>query len=125
MCDAAWRAVEPYFEERLGALLDAYGEARAQGSGSDRFEEIAAALAQGRVGTLLVEADRRVSGSIDATLGRITRADDAPTGGAADLGLSDVLDDLAEATLLTGGEVIVLEAARMPSRSGAAAVFRY
>jgi len=35
------------------------------------------------------------------------------------------LDDLAEAALRTGAEVIVLEAARMPSTSGAAALFRY
>jgi len=44
---------------------------------------------------------------------------------ATDPGVFDVLDDLAEAALRSGGEVIVLEAARMPSRTGAAAVFRY
>lgn len=38
---------------------------------------------------------------------------------------SDVLDDLAVAALGTGAEVIVLPADRMPSRTGAAAVFRY
>ena len=38
---------------------------------------------------------------------------------------SGVLDDLAEGTLRIGGEVTVLEAARMPSRTGAAAIFRY
>lgn len=35
------------------------------------------------------------------------------------------MDDLAEAVLRTGGEVIVLEADRMPSKTGAAAVFWY
>jgi hypothetical protein len=102
--DAAWKAIEPYFEERLSALLDAYGEARGHGRASDRLEEIAAALAQSRVGTLLLEADRRIPGS------------------AAD---SDALDDLAEAALGTGAEVIVLPASRMPTQTGAAAVFRY
>ena len=102
--DAAWKAVAPYFEERLSALLDAYGEARGHGRASDRPDEIAAALAQGRVGTLLLEADRRIPGS------------------AAD---SDVLDDLAEAALGTGAEVIVLPADRMPANTGAAAAFRY
>ena len=33
--------------------------------------------------------------------------------------------DLAEATLRTGGEVIVLEAGRIRSKAGAAAVFGY
>lgn len=122
--DAAWRVIEPYFEERLSALLEAYGEARAHGRGSDRLEEIAAALAQSRVGTLLVEADRWVPGNVDATLGTVTYAS-APRDAEADLGTSDVLDDLAEAALRTGAEVIVLEAARMPSRAGAAATFRY
>lgn len=95
--DAAWRVIEPYFEERLSAVLDAYGEARGHGRGSDRLEEIAAALEQGRVGTLLVDADQA----------------------------SDRLDELAEAALRTGAEVIVLQADRMPSKTGAAAVFRY
>lgn len=123
--DAAWRALEPYFEERLNALVDAYGEARGHGRGSDRLEEIAAALAQSRVGTLLVEADRRVPGSVDAAMGGVTYVSDTRGDAEADSGSSDVLDDLAEAALRTGGEVIVLEAARMPSKTGAAAVFRY
>ncbi|MGH8303023.1 MAG: hypothetical protein ACRET5_16310 [Steroidobacteraceae bacterium] len=38
---------------------------------------------------------------------------------------SDVLDDLAEAALRTGGEVIVLEPARMPSATDVAATFRH
>ena len=108
--DAAWRVIEPHFEQRLNVLLDAYGEARGHGRGSDRLQEIAAAVTQNRVGTLMVEADRQVPGSA-----------------AADSGAekSDVLDDLAEAVLRTGGEVIALDANRMPSKTGAAAVFRY
>jgi hypothetical protein len=102
--DAAWKAIEPHFEDRLTALLDAYGEARGHGRASDRLDEIAAAVTQGRVGTLLLEADRRIPGS------------------AAD---SDVLDDLAEAALGTSAEVIVLPPDRMPTNTGAAAVFRY
>lgn len=124
--DAAWRAIEPYFDERLDALLDAYGEAQAHGRGSDRLEEIAAALAQRRVSTLMLEADRRIPGALDAAVGAVRYATNARNDAAADLpGTSDVLDDLAEATLRTGGEVIVLPAERMPSKTGAAATFRY
>lgn len=110
--DAAWKAIEPYFEQRLSALLDAYGAARAHGRGSDQLQEIAAAFAEGRVGTLLLEADRRIPASVDGD-------------GGAHPEDSDVLDDLAEAALGTGAEVIVLPAHRMPSKTGAAAVFRY
>lgn len=100
------------------------GSPRAWARLSDRLEEIAAALAQSRVGTLLLEADRRIPGAVDAIQGAIAYASDADAA-ATDPGISDVLDDLAEAALRTGGEVIVLEAARMASGSGAAAVFRY
>src|SRR6185437_204476 len=47
--DAAWRVIEPYLEERLSGLLEAYGEAHGHGRGSDRLDDIAAALAQSRV----------------------------------------------------------------------------
>ena len=123
--DAAWKAIEPYFEERLSALLDAYGEASGHGRGSGSLDEIAAALAQSRVGTLLVEADRQIPGSVDAAQGTIARIDEAQGDGVADPAASDILDDLAEAALRTGAEVIVLQADRMPSKTGAAAVFRY
>jgi hypothetical protein len=125
--DAAWRAIEPYLEERVDRLIDTYGEARAHGRGAGRLEDIAAGVAQSRVGCLLVEADRRIPGSVDAIQGTVTIsiADGWTNGAAADLRVSDVLDDLAEAALRTGAEVIVLEADRMPSTTGAAAVFRY
>lgn len=125
--DAAWRAIEPYHEERVDKLIDTYGEARAHGRGAGRLEDIAAGVAQSRVGCLLVEADRRIAGSVDAIQGTVTIsiADGWTNGAAADLRVSDVLDDLAEAALRTGAEVIVLEADRMPSTTGAAAVFRY
>lgn len=123
--EAAWRAMEPFFEERLSAVLDAFGEARGHGRGSDQLQDIAAALAQSRVSTLLVEADRRIPGSVDPAQGVVAYANDAEGNSAATPADSDVLDDLAEAALRTGAEVIVLEAARIPSRTGAAAVFRY
>jgi len=64
-------------------------------------------LAQSGVSTFLVEADqadRRIPGSIDAVLGTVMYAQDAPGDGAAEPALSDVLDDLAEAALRTGGK---------------------
>ena len=93
-------------------LRAAYGEAHGHGRGADRLEEIAAALAESRVDTLRVEAHRRIPGRRDGARGGSAQS-------------ADVLDDLAGATLRTGGEVIVLEAARMPAKTGAAAVFRY
>ena len=114
---------EPYYEQRLRALLDACGEARGHGRASDRLE-IAAALAQHRVGTLLLASDRRIAGSLDAEQGSITYPEGGRSPRRGDPGSGDVLD-FAEAALRTGSEVIVLEADRMPAESAAAAVFRY
>lgn len=130
MREAAWQAVGPYFEERLRALVEAYGEARGHGHGHgralDQLEETATTLAAGRVGTLLPEANRRIPGSVDAAEGTVLPYLQEPQGsGAASAGAADVLEELAEAAVRTGAEVIVLEADRMPSRSGAAAVFRH
>ena len=77
------------------------------------------------MGTLLVEADRRVPGSYDAAQGAITHVKNPGGEADRDPGVTDVLDDPAEAALRTGGEVIVLEPARMPATTGAAALFRY
>jgi len=37
----------------------------------------------------------------------------------------DMLDDLAEAVLRNGGDVIIVPPARMPSTTGLAAIYRY
>lgn len=39
--------------------------------------------------------------------------------------VGDLLDDLAEAVLRTGGDVVVVPKDQMPSESGLAAILRY
>jgi hypothetical protein len=73
----------------------------------------------GRVGKLLVEADRQIPGQIDVASGRIEFGD------LADPEVDDILDDFAELTLKMGGEVVVVPAERMPSTTGAAATYRF
>jgi hypothetical protein len=121
--EAAWEVLEPFFEARLAKLIATFGEARGHGRGSDRPEEVAEALAQGRVGILLVEADRRIPGRVDAVAGRVTYAD--RTDPPMDPATEDVLDDLAEAVLRTRGEVVVVPAEEMPTRTGVAAIYRF
>jgi len=68
---------------------------------------------------LLIEADRLIPGRIDNTSGEIS---------TDDLGnpeTDDVLDDLGEYVLRAGGEVVIVPAERMPTRTGAAAIFRF
>lgn len=117
--ERAWALLQPYYLERLSGLVDRYGAASAQGQGSNLLDDIAQAAAQGRVATLLVEADRLVPGRFDAASGKVTpgRLDDPQT--------DDLLDDLAEQVLRTGGEVVMVPTGRMPTDTGAAGVFRF
>ena len=68
--------------------------------------------------TLLLEADRIVPGHIDAT-GKVT------VGKLDDPKVDDLLDDLGELVLKSGGTVVMVPAERMPTTTGAAAVFRF
>jgi hypothetical protein len=70
-----------------------------------------------RIASLLGEADRLIPGRLDAASGRIDFAEPSRP---------DVDDLLDETTVLTrGGEVIMISGNRMPTTSGAAAIFRF
>jgi len=115
----AWDVAAPQQEAQQAAWSDAYATAAAHGLGSEDLSQVAHAAVAGRVSTLLVEAERQVAGRIDGSTGRID---------PADLGnprVDDVLDDLGALVESMGGEVHVLPAERMPSRTGVAASFRH
>jgi hypothetical protein len=115
----AWQIAEPLSLQRLGRLVEEYESARSRKLGSDDLSQVAQAAAAGRVGTLLVEADRQIPGNIDRATGRME------TGDLADPRVDDLLDDLAEMVLRAEGKVAALPADRMPSRTGAAATYRF
>lgn len=117
--ERAWELVQPYYLERLSGLLDSYGAGTARAQGSDVLDDIANAAVQGRVATLLIEADRLVPGKMDAGTGKVT------SGQLDDPEVDDLLDDLGEQVLRMGGEVVMVPAERMPTSTGAAAVFRF
>ena len=74
---------------------------------------------EGRVQTLLLEAGRLVPGQMDAATGKVT------AGKLNDPEVDDLLDDLGEQVLRTGGEVVMVPTERMATGTGAAAVFRF
>jgi len=115
----AWAIVEPEFRSRLAKLSGEIEEAKAKGLGSDDLAVVAQAAVQSRVGSLLVEAERRIPGHMDKTTGRIT------FGNEEDVQVDDLLDDVAEPVLRKGGSVVVVPAADMPSQTGVAAAFRF
>jgi hypothetical protein len=69
--DRAWRVVEPHYLGRLAALVGEFRRAKSKELGSDELAPVAQAAVNGRVATLLVDADRHVAGRIDEASGRI------------------------------------------------------
>ncbi len=117
--ERAWQLILPRYLERLSGLIERFGAARANHLGSDDLAEIARAAAAGRVSNLLIEADREVPGHFDPLSGAIEFA------ALDDPGVDDLLDDVAEQTVKTGGDVVIVPAERMPTDSGVAAIYRF
>ena len=115
----AWEIVEPDLRARLKKLAGEFEEARSKGLGADDLAKIAEAAAQARVGTLLVEIERRIPGRLDYATGRVALS------GLEHPEVDDLLDDLAELVLRKGGKVVVVPATDMPVATGAAATFRF
>ena len=114
-----WRAVEPKYLARLARLTEDHRAAAARGLAASALEDVARAAFAGRIGVLLVEADRLIPGRFDPATGEIRPAR------LADPEVDDLIDDLAEVVLRAGGEVVVVPAGRMPTDTGLAATFRH
>lgn len=115
----AWRVIEPRYLERLARLTDDYKASAARGKAASDVNEVAKAAVANRIGVLLVDADRVIPGRFDRATGTVQ------PGEISQLGVVDLIDDLAEEVLRSGGEVVVVPTARMPSDSGLAATFRH
>ena len=115
----AWQFVEPTFEARLAKLTDDFEQARATGRGSDDLTEISAAAVTGRIATLFIGADHQIAGHLDAETGKVA------SGSLKDPRVDDVLDDLGELVGKMGGDVFVIAAAGITTRTGVAAIYRY
>lgn len=113
--EEAWRLMEPRYHARLQQLIDMYHAARARGLATDDLTHALEFATDGRVGTVLVEADRRIPGHVEGRMPRRGNGDEA----------GDILDDLVERVLKTGGQVIVAPRGSMPTDTGLAAIFRY
>jgi release factor family 3 len=118
--ERAWQSMEPVYLRRLQLMIDRYGAAHGAHRADDALPQVALAAVVGRVDVLLLERDREVQGSMDLATGVLQVADTVETAAPG-----DVLDDLAEAVLQNGGEVVIVPAERMPSTTGLAAIYRY
>lgn len=117
--ERAWQLVLPTYLNRLSRLVEQFGASRSEERGAADVAEIARAVVAGRIETLLVDADRVVPGRFDPNTGAIEFAK------LEDPRVDDLLDDISEHTLKTGGEVVIVPAERMPTDTGLAAIYRF
>jgi hypothetical protein len=116
----AWEIMEPEYNLKLENLVARFEQARANGKGSDDYKEVAVAAVEGRVDTLIVEADRIIPVRITNLVTGNTQKKDM-----TNPKVDDLLDDMGELVMKMGGQVMVLPTGKMPSETGLAAIFRY
>jgi hypothetical protein len=115
----AWQTIEPLYRRRLDTLLSQYELAESRNLACDDVAHVAEATMAGRVGTLLVEADRQLPGRVANAHGHVEH------GELQDPEVGDLLNDLAEAVARMKGEVVVVPRDRMPCATGVAAIYRF
>lgn len=116
----ARRILDPELGKRIAQVRDEFALAQSRKLGSDTLKAVAGAVVAGRVKTLLVESGRRIWGLLDTRSGDVLPGDSSRN--AHDV---DLLDELAEQTLVKGGSVYVVKKDDMPTTTGLAAVFRF
>jgi hypothetical protein len=117
---AAWPIVQGIVDARMRDVREDYDSLVSRARALDEIRGIASYAVQGRVYQLLLERDAQLWGRLDRSNGALELH-----GKDRAQGDDDVLDDLAEAVLLRGGEVFSAEKARMPSKSPIAAILRW
>ena len=120
LANMAWEIMEPEYNLKLESLVARFEQARGNGKGSDDYKEVAVAAVEGRVDTLIVEADRIIPVRITNLVTGNTQKKDL-----INPKVDDLLDDMGELVIKMGGEVMVLPTGKMPSETGLAAIFRY
>jgi len=116
----AWEILEPVYESKIKKLTDKYEQAKANGKGSDNIREVSVAAVEGKIDTILIEADRMIAIRITNPVTGNTQKKDL-----TNPKVDDLLDDMGELVIKMGGSVIVLPTDKMPSETGLAAIYRY
>jgi len=110
---------QPQYQAGLAELADEFAVAKSKGLGQEDLKQVAEAALAGQIATLLIESDREISGQIDGATGEVEFKD------LSHPEVDDLLDDLGELVLTTGGRVVVVPADRMPTKTGVAATCRF
>lgn len=118
--ERAWPIVQREISVRETHVLERYQSLVSRARALEDVRAIAQFAVQGRVRDLMLAKDSYLWGTLDKTSGTV-----ALHGEPHDARDDDVLDDIAEAVLLRGGEVYSIDKERMPSKSPIAATLRW
>ncbi|HZJ97757.1 MAG TPA: hypothetical protein VFD12_07990 [Oligella sp.] len=120
LLEKTWAVVEPVIAKGVQDEIARFNHAHGTGLANGDLNRTLAAILDGRVETLLVDADKRVAGKVHREERRIELLEDFSSPEA-----EDVLDDLAEMVLRRGGAVKIIPSQYMPTDSGVASIYRY
>lgn len=116
----AMEKMQPYFEQRRVKALELYNNQFSTSLTSSMIDKVVPAAYYGRVSHLFVAKDEQVWGTFDEMKNELAMHAAAGDGG------EDLLNNAMVKTLLTGGEVYLLDKAQMPGHDNVvAAVLRY
>ncbi len=115
-----WPIVQELARASEARVLEHYQQLVSSARALDEIRALAHFAVTGRVRELLLDKDALLFGTMDRASGALELHGSA--GGAAE---EDVLDDIAEAVLLRGGEVYSLPREVMPSKSPIAGTLRW
>lgn len=111
--------MQPYFDQRLHKALELYGNQSATPLTSTNLADIIPAAHYGRVSHLFVVKNQQVWGTFDEQTNELTVQNESTRDN------EDLFDKAVTSTLLTGGEVFIMNSENMPAFSTMAAIFRY
>lgn len=118
--ERTWPVVQAELARRTQEKLEAYERQMHQGRATAELSAIARYAVQGRVRELFLAQGENLWGRFDRESGALELA---PRGERL-LG-DDVLDDIAEAVLMRGGEVLSIDKDDMPAQATVAALLRW
>ena len=115
----SWEVFEPKYLESIEQLVKEFALSQAKQLGTNDLKEAGRAAVASRISKLLVESDRVIPGKLVKETGAVKAEElENPE-------VDDLLDDLSELVLKMGGQVMVVPAEKMPSKTGLAAIYRY
>jgi hypothetical protein len=121
--DVLYQHALPYLEDKwhreIHQTQEQFGAAAARNLASKDISQIVPAAAEGRVGVLIVPKDLNIWGKVESDTGRVLSVEQSSSESV------DLVDEAALRTLLSSGQVFLVEPEEVPGGGELAAIYRY